>query len=169
SSMQYLLSFPTRRSSDLGAAHGLLAKAYVQQGKFNEAKNAMDWLVTGEGASNYDLMENYADNFNRDTENNRESVYEIQYKENPTENGDDDTNPNINLNTGTSVAKFLAPPAPGPGFADGAARRWIVDAFETERTVDDKRDPRAGVSFLYDYADERGPAFTMVYGQTWQQ
>src|SRR5690606_32355931 len=152
-----------------GAAHGLLAKVYLQQGKFDEAKNAMEWLVTGEGASNYALMANYADNFNKDHENNQESVYEIQYKENPAENGDDDTNPGISLNTGTSVAKFLAPPAPGPGYADGAARRWIVDAFEAERTVDNKRDPRAGVSFLYDYADERGPAFTMVYGQTWQQ
>src|SRR5690606_32891392 len=109
-----------------GAAHGLSAKAYVQPAKLDEAKHAMDGGVPGEGASNYDLMENYADNFNRDTENNSESVYEIQYKEKPTENGDDDTTPNINPNTGTPVAKFLAPPAPGPGFADGAARRWIV-------------------------------------------
>lgn len=150
-----------------GAAHGLLGKVYMQQGKFAAAKEAMDWLVTGEGASNYGLMDNYADNFRKDTENNRESVFEIQFKENVAENGDDDTNPGISLNTGASVPKFLAPPSPGPGFGDGAARRWIVDAFNTERTVDNKKDPRAAVSFIYDNADERGPAFTMVYGETW--
>ena len=151
-----------------GAAHGLLAKVYMQQGKFNEAKTAMEWLVMGEGASNYDLMADYADNFKSSTENNRECVYEIQFKENPAENGDDDTNPGISLNTGASIAKFLAPPAPAPGYADGAARRWIVDAFEIERTVDNQRDPRAAASFLYDYTDVRGPGFTMVYGATWQ-
>lgn len=151
-----------------GAAHGLLAKVYMQQGKFREAKDVMDWLVVGEGASNYGLMANYADNFKSTTENNRESVYEIQFKENPAENGDDDTNPGISLNTGASISKFLAPPAPGPGYADGAARRWIVDVFEQERTIDDRRDPRAAVSFLYDNADERGPSFTTVYGETWQ-
>ena len=165
---------PSYPASDIGritkgAAHGLLAKAYMQQGKFVEAKNAMDWLVTGEGASNYGLMIDYADNFKKTSENNRESVYEIQFKENAAENGDDDTNPGISLNTGTSAPKFLAPPNPGPGYADGAARRWIVDTFAAERTVDDKPDPRAVVSFLYDNADERGPAFTMVYGQTWQE
>ena len=151
-----------------GAAYGLLAKAYMQQGKFNEAKNAMDWLVTGEGAANYGLMASYADNFKVSTENNKESVYEIQFKENPAENGDDDTNTGISLNTGASISKFFAPPNPGPGYADGGARRWIVEQFETERTVDNKRDPRATISFLYDYADERGPAYTMVYGKTWQ-
>ncbi len=151
-----------------GAAHGLLAKAYLQQGRFSEAKTAMDWLVTGEGAGNYALMENYADNFKQTSENNRESVYEIQYKENTAENGDDDTNPGISLNTGASAPKFLAPPNPGPGYADGGARRWVVDRFDEERTIDNRRDPRAAVSFLYDNADERGPAFTMVYGQVWQ-
>lgn len=151
-----------------GGAYGLLAKAYAQQGKFNEAKLAMDWLVTGEGSSIYGLMDNYADNFKKTSENNRESIYEIQYKENPAENGDDDTNPGISLNTGSSVPKFLAPPNPGPGYADGGARRWIVSLFEQERTADDRRDPRAAASFLYDKTDERGPAFTMVYGQTWQ-
>lgn len=151
-----------------GAAYGLMAKAYLQQGKFNEAKTAMDWLVTGEGASNYSLMSAYADNFRTATENNSESVYEIQYKENTAENGDDDTNPGISLNTGASAPKFLAPPDPGPGYADGGARRWIVDRFALERTVDDRKDPRAAVSFLYDNADERGAAFSMVYGDTWQ-
>ncbi|GAB3425790.1 RagB/SusD family nutrient uptake outer membrane protein [Niabella aquatica] len=151
-----------------GAAHGLLAKAYMQQGKFNEAKQALDWLVTGAGAANYGLMDSYADNFKKTTENNRESVFEIQFKENPAENGDDDTNLGISLNTGISVPKFLAPPAPGPGYADGAARRWIIDSFNVEKTATNGRDPRVAVSFLYDYADERGPAFTNVYGATWQ-
>lgn len=150
-----------------GAAHGLLAKVYMQQGKFGEAKEVLDWLVTGPGAANYALMNAYGDNFKKTSENNKESVFEIQYKENPSENGDDDTNPGISLNTGASISKFFAPPNPGPGYADGAARRWIIDSFNVEKTADGKIDPRAGVSFLYDYSDPAGPNATMVYGQSW--
>ncbi|RYZ48517.1 MAG: RagB/SusD family nutrient uptake outer membrane protein, partial [Sphingobacteriales bacterium] len=46
-----------------GAAFAMLGKAYLQQRKYQEALDAFEWLVNGAGASNYDLMPNYADNF----------------------------------------------------------------------------------------------------------
>lgn len=148
-----------------GAAYGMLGKTFLQQHKYPQAVTALQWLVTGEGKVNYSLQHDYRSNFLEATENNSESVFEIQYAVNPTDNHDDDTQPGSdNLNYGTSIPPFFAP---RPfGFTDGQARRWLVLEFEKERTIGNQRDPRLAASFLYDSTDERGPAFTMVYGRT---
>jgi hypothetical protein len=149
-----------------GGAHALLGKAYMQAKDFAAAKNALDYLVIGEGANNYDLVADYYDNFKVTTEFNVESVIEWSYIENPTEGTDNDAaTPNHNF--GTSIGQFYAPP--GVGFSDGEALRWVVGEFEKERTLADERDPRLPVTFLYDFTDERGPAFTMVYGLTFEE
>lgn len=147
-----------------GAAYALLGKTYLQQRKYPEAITAFAWLVTGPGAALYSLMPNYRDNFLITTENNNESVFEIQNALKENENGDDDTNPSINMNVGASIAKFYAPG--GPGFQDGGARRWVVWEFLKEKTTAGERDPRLPVTFLYDSTDVRGPDYTMIYGET---
>jgi starch-binding outer membrane protein, SusD/RagB family len=147
-----------------GAAYAMLGKAYLQQRKYQDAVNAFAWLVTGPGASNYALMTNYADNFVISRENNLESVYEIQFAFRDDENSDNDADEAARPNPGASIAKFYAPP--GPGFQDGAARRWVVDTFNLEKTALGERDPRVGVTFLFDSTDVRGPQFTMIYGTT---
>ena len=81
------------------------------------------------------------------------------------ENSDDDANESARPNPGASIAKFYAPGG-GPGFQDGAARRWVVDEFHKEKTASGARDPRLEWTFLYDSTDVRGPNFTMIYGQT---
>jgi starch-binding outer membrane protein, SusD/RagB family len=152
-----------------GAAQALLAKAYVQQGKYNEALVPLEWLVTGEGKSIYDLMPNYRDNFLVTTENNKESVFEWQFQLNPSENHDDDTDNGRpdNLNYGTSLAQFFGPS--GIGWSDGEAQRWVVDEFMLEPTAAGQRDPRLAVSFLFDYNNEAGPDATMIYGKTFTE
>jgi tetratricopeptide (TPR) repeat protein len=147
-----------------GAAYALLGKTYLQQRKFQEAADALAWLVTGPGASIYKLTQNYRDNFIITRENNEESVFEIQFALKENENGDNDIDENIRQNTGASIAKFYAPP--GPGFSDGAARRWLVDTFLLEKTANGQRDPRLEASLIFDSADVRGPNFTNVYGET---
>lgn len=149
-----------------GAAYAFIGKAYMQQNKNQQAIDALNWLVEGPGKSIYGLMDNYRDNFLINTENNKESIFEIQFAYKQTENGDDDANETINLNTGSSIAKFFSP---NPiGFNDGAARkRWLVDTFNVEKTALGKRDPRLGWSFIFDSTDERGPAFTQIYGTTY--
>jgi hypothetical protein len=148
-----------------GAAFAFLGKAYLQQKKYAEAATAFTWLITGPGSTLYSLMPNYRDNFLITSENNRESVFEIQHARKDDENGDDDINPAIRMNTGASIAKFYAPS--GPGFQDGAARRWVVNEFHQERTVNNQRDPRLAATFLYDSTDVGGPTVTNVYGRTW--
>lgn len=151
-----------------GAAYALLGKTYMQQRQYQEALDALEWLVEGEGENVYDLVEDYRDNFLITTENNIESVFEIQFLFKANENTDDDVNESAVPNPGTSIAQFFAP-RNGPGFSDGAARRWLIDTFLLESTATGERDPRLAASFLFDSTDERGPEFTMIYGQTFAQ
>ncbi len=154
-----------------GAAYAFLGKTYLQQKKYAEAATAFAWLVTGPGASTYGLMPNYRDNFLITSENNRESVFEIQHARKDDENGDDDINPAIRMNTGASIAKFYGPGGgrgPEVGYQDGAARRWVVNEFYQEKTTTGERDPRLAATFLYDSTDIGGPTVTDVYGQSWE-
>ena len=145
-----------------GAAYAMLGKTYLQQRLYQQAADAFSWLVTGEGAANYSLMENYGDNFIITKENNAESVFEIQFAFRDDENSDNDADEAARPNPGASIAKFYAPG--GPGFQDGGARRWVVDTFNVEKTALGARDPRLAVSFLFDSTDVKGPDFTLIYG-----
>lgn len=162
-------SLPTSYgSADLGratrgAAYALLAKVYMQQKDYTSALTPLHWLVEGDGKSIYTLTTDYRDNFLVTTENNKESVFEWQFAENPTETGDDDS-ATPNQNYGSSLAQFWAPP--GIGWSDGEALRWPVQEFEKEKTVSGERDPRLAATYLFDSTDVRGPNYTMIYGQT---
>lgn len=147
-----------------GAAYALLGKTHLQQKNYQAALDAFNWLVTGPGRQIYSLTENYRDNFLVSTENNSESVFEIQFNENLAENTDDDVDESRTNNTGTSISQFFGPP--GVGFNDGAARRWLIDEFLQETTATGARDPRLEASFIFNNMDPRGPQFSMVYGQT---
>jgi len=59
-----------------GAAFGLLAKAHLYQGQWNEALKAIDSL---EASASYNLVSVYKNNFLDSTQNNVESVFEIQH------------------------------------------------------------------------------------------
>lgn len=150
-----------------GAAYALLGKTYLQQNQYGPAASAFEWLVTGDGRNVYNLTQNYRDNFLVSTENNIESVFEIQFSENLAETTDNDVNESAVNNTGTSISQFYAPP--GVGFSDGAARRWVINEFLQEQTADGQRDPRLAASFIFDFMDPAGPAASMVYGQTFAQ
>lgn len=147
-----------------GAAYALLGKTYLQQKQYQQAALAFEWLVTGPGSAVYRLTTNYRDNFIITRENNEESVFEVQFNENLSENTDDDVDESRVNNTGTSISQFFAPP--GVGFNDGAARRWIIDEFLQETTTTGARDPRLAASFIYNFTDPAGPDATLVYGRT---
>ncbi|MFL5788446.1 MAG: RagB/SusD family nutrient uptake outer membrane protein [Flavisolibacter sp.] len=153
-----------------GAAYAMLGKSYLQQHKYQEAHDALQWLTEGPGAAQYNLVTDYRTNFIETSENNSESVFEIQNAANPNDafdNDQGDGDPNHTpdrLNYGTSIPPFFAPRP--IGFTDGQARRWVVWEFLKENTTGGQRDPRLPATFLYDSTDERGPDFTMVYGRT---
>jgi hypothetical protein len=148
-----------------GAAYALLAKALMQEKKFSQALTPLKWLVEEEGRNIYDLMPDYRSNFLITAENNKESVFEWQFAENLNDRHDDDVRADVGaLNYGTSLAQFFSP----VGWSDGEARRWTLHEFN-EKTTTGQRDPRVAATFLFDSLDERGPRFTMIYGQTFAQ
>lgn len=72
------------------AAQAYLAKSYMFQKKFDEAKPLLDSLIasgtTSKGVK-YDLVDKFADNFNAETENNKESIFQVQYSVNDGSSG----------------------------------------------------------------------------------
>lgn len=143
-----------------GAAYALLGRVHLQQKEYQPAVDALRWLVEGDGRSLYDLTANYADNFRHTTENNIESVFEIQFKMRAENSGEDGPTSNV----GTSRAPFFGPP--GHGFNDANMNRWVVHEFLKENTTGGQRDPRLAITALYDSTDVRGPDFSIVYGGT---
>lgn len=107
-----------------GAALGLLGKACLYQGKWQEAVNYFHQLeATGE----YGLLENYADNFKVSHKNSKEAVFEIQHLtgQNPF--------------MGNVLNQWFAPAAEG-GYYFNAPTQSLVNAFEVSSSGE--ADPR---------------------------
>lgn len=142
-----------------GAAKAMLAKVYMQQRKWSEAKTALDYLVIGEGAR-YSLVENYEDNFTDINENNSESVFEIQFGDQRRGGTGEDPAAAVSSNR----AQFFAPR--GIGWSDGQARYWLVDAFKQEATVSGEIDTRLESTLFYPSLFEDFGKKT--YGRDWE-
>lgn len=146
-----------------GAALAYRAKVNMQLHRWDEARTDLAWFVEGAGSSLYDLVPNYADNFRRDTENNVESIFEIQYSDvnkAPAGDGDFDVNPNLGLNRG----QFFAPP--GIGWTDGEIRPWIVNEFKKEKDINDGYDIRLKYTAFYENQHNDFPDNARIYGET---
>ncbi|MCF8226027.1 MAG: RagB/SusD family nutrient uptake outer membrane protein [Bacteroidales bacterium] len=148
-----------------GGALALLGKAYMQQHKWQEAKDALYWLVEGEGNVYYGLVDDYEENFTSLNEHNEESVFEIQFSQvNPT-GFDVDFDPNSQL--GTQIAINSSPK--GLGWNNIQANRWLVDYYKREKTIDGKNDYRLFINFWYNDRQADFPDQTdfLIYGRTW--
>ncbi|MCA1918885.1 RagB/SusD family nutrient uptake outer membrane protein [Flavobacterium piscis] len=144
---------------DKGAAKAFLAKVYMQQHKWAEAKGALEYLITGPGAK-YNLVANYRDNFTDVNENNIESVFEIQFGDQRKGGTGEDQNAAVSSNR----SQFFAPR--GIGWSDGQARFWLVNAFKQEKNKDGNLDARLRYTLYYpgllaDFGDK-------TYGKNWE-
>lgn len=73
------------------AAASFLAKAYMFQNKFAEARPLLENIIqngTNSGGVKYALVENYADNFTPGKQNNAETVFAVQHSVNDGGQGD---------------------------------------------------------------------------------
>lgn len=77
------------------AAAADLAKAYLYQKKYAEAKTLLEAVVA---SNQYKLMDRYHDNFKAVTNNNAESIFEIQYSVNDGASGGENGNAGSTLN-----------------------------------------------------------------------
>ena len=126
-----------------GAAKALLGKAYMQQHLYDKAKEQLSWLIEKEKTGLYGLIDNWVDNFTDLNENNKESVFEIQFDD----KNKGDTGNNASMATGFQRTQFYAPS--GIGWGDGKARRWLVDEYLKEKRIDGGNDIRLYNSILY--------------------
>lgn len=62
----------------LGAARGLLAKVYMQQGDYANARTQLEAIINDD-ENPYRLVDNFNDNFMEETEYNAESVFEVGF------------------------------------------------------------------------------------------
>jgi hypothetical protein len=63
-----------------GAAKGILASVYLTLGDKTNAALVAKSVIDNRSEYGYDLWADYADNFNLDKENGKESVFEVQYR-----------------------------------------------------------------------------------------
>ncbi len=77
------------------AAGAELAKSYLFQKKYAEAKTLLEAIVA---SGQYRLMPNYHDNFRATTNNNAESIFEVQYSVNDGASGGENGNAGSTLN-----------------------------------------------------------------------
>lgn len=77
------------------AAAATLAKAYLFQKKYDESKVLLEEIVA---SAQFKLMDNYHDNFKATTNNNAESIFEVQYSVNDGASGGENGNIGSTLN-----------------------------------------------------------------------
>lgn len=97
-----------------GAALGLMAKTYLYQKNW---ENVVATVVRIKALNIYGLMPDYLDNFRENTQNNMESVWEIQHE-------------NLELGVGNSINQWWATKKLPDGYGYAEVTQDFVDAFE---------------------------------------
>ena len=128
-----------------GAAAGYYARALMMRHKYAEALDVLKKIINGD-YGHYGLMANYGDNFREGPqyENNKESLFEVQYLDYGSQGTDDEWTPvntSKNATQGHAVESNFGPGDNG-GWADLSASPWLYNLFKSERTTDGHLDPR---------------------------
>ncbi len=152
-----------------GAAQALLGKTYLYREKYTQAATEFNEIVN---SGQYMLMANFGDNFREDSENNAESLFEIQQTRG-------DFNPWLPVDFGLAgnqdighagtarainfrAACFLgecAPGANGQGYGNVHVTQQLQDEFEAD-------DPRIPYTFYREGDDYFGEPFDPAWSIT---
>lgn len=126
-----------------GAAAGYYARALMFRHKYEEAYTVLKDIIEGD-YGHYELMADFGDNFSETTENNAESLFEVQYLDYGTGGVDEEWTP-VNISPdatqGHAVESNYAPAEYG-SWADLAASPWLYNLYKAERCTDGRLDPR---------------------------
>ncbi|MDF9797794.1 tetratricopeptide (TPR) repeat protein [Catalinimonas alkaloidigena] len=127
-----------------GSATALLGKAYLFTEEYDQASMEFQKIIS---SSQYSLVVDYADNFSAFTENNQESLFEVQFiaDENRGWGGDA-----AGIGRTNSFTPDIAPPPAFTGQDGMRINNWVLDLFLDERTVDGQIDPRAFITLFWD-------------------
>ena len=108
-----------RATSDV--AWALLAKVYLYQEKYAEAKKAIEDNLLPLVPAEYDLMENFEDNFTMANEHCKESIFEINFRHKSDDWG---------LTTTGNYSAYAQGPRPFMGYGGNQPLQLLADAFE---------------------------------------
>lgn len=136
-----------------GAAIAMLAKTYVWQGKYAEAKAQFEQIMTG--SYGYDLVE-YEKNFRSDSEFNKESIYEINYSKDGTSNDLWGNQVGTGAFMGNNMANFFAPDFRKGGWYKMQPSAHLIKEFVKEERSsgsDSRWDKRMYTTCYFNYAD----------------
>lgn len=143
-----------------GAAAGYLARALMFRHKYTEAYAVLKDIISGKYGG-YDLVADYGDNFKEDTENNVESLFEVQFMDYGTGGPDDEWTP-VNISSNASQGHAVESnfgPANFGSWADLAVAPWLYELFKAEKCTDGTLDPR-----LYWTVASYEPEYDHYYG-----
>ncbi|HEX8426182.1 RagB/SusD family nutrient uptake outer membrane protein [Hymenobacter sp.] len=135
-----------------GAALGMLGKAYVYQKNWTEAEKIFKQLAQLSGAPQapftYDLVANFEDNFQKGSDNNVESLFEIQ---NQNVGGSQPwAGENANEALGVTTAQEFAPTEVA-GWFEVSPTDKLFNEFKKEKTPANDFDARMYATLVWDY------------------
>ncbi|GAA5029405.1 starch-binding protein [Marivirga lumbricoides] len=137
-----------------GAAAGYMARVLMFRHKFDEAYPILRDIIAGKYGS-YRLMSDYGDNFRESTENNDESLFEVQFMNFGTGGTDEEWTP-VNISPdatqGHAIESNFASQELG-SWGDLAGAPWLYNLFKAESSTDGRLDPRLYWT-LVTYEDE---------------
>ena len=143
-----------------GGALGMQMKAAAQLHEWDKVKALCETIINMKGNSGqqlYSLVSNYSDNFKEATENNAESVFEVQFMSGPV-NGIGQLS--------QERAKFMGLPVNGCSYDDATASNIVKTDLEMEKTSNGQPDPRLNATLFYYDPNNLTDFF---YGKTWTQ
>lgn len=147
-----------------GAATGFLGKAYLYNKQWALAAAEFNKLINGPEVNIYSLTANYKDNFGPYTENNSESLFEVQFLIGAGTIKNYGGEPSSAWMQVSSVGHTYA--MDGYGYSDFLPTRWIYEEYKQELTKDGRLDPRLLVAIASYEPSENS---TTVYnGQPWE-
>jgi starch-binding outer membrane protein, SusD/RagB family len=126
-----------------GAALALAAKAYLYQKNWDKT---LEYVAKVKALNIYGLMPNYQDNFNKKTQNNKETVWEIQHT-------------NLELGVGNSLNQWWLSKKITGGYGFAEATEALVKAFEID-------DPRRKFTIALNDEDYFGVVYKNSFSST---
>ena len=122
-----------------GAAKSLLGKVLLTQKKYSEAATKLKEVIS---STVYDLLPNYADIFRANNKNNKESIFEVQFKSGGVGEGNPWPNSFAPENSGNAVIAF-------GGDGNNQPTPDMVNAYEPN-------DKRKAISLASSYVNSSG-------------
>lgn len=149
-----------------GSAAGYYARSLMFRHNYAEALTVLEDIIAGKYGS-YKLMADYGDNFKEDTENNAESLFEVQFLNYGTQGSVEEWTP-VNISSdasqGHAVESNYGSQELG-SWGDLAVSPWLYNLFKAEKCTDGTLDPRlywTVVSYEPEYSTYTG-AKTAAY------